>query len=223
MPPPLLTLRPGRGGQLEASGHVPGFTGARWTRAEHASFPLVARMHPALGPGHAAIFCDLLLRSSVIVCDHPLLSAWPPALTPSLENRSVSQLTGTHTMHEGVEELARRWARPYARPRLRSRENARASVPSRPGRVIDPAAIHASFLLPAVLSASRSCGRVVCDDCSGYRISGDRTCVSCWHRIGRKMSGLGTPRGSQAPPDSPASVTSRGPLRSALADLLKVG
>ncbi|CAM9725525.1 unnamed protein product, partial [Ectocarpus sp. 12 AP-2014] len=39
----------------------------------------------------------------------------------------------------------------------------------------------------------RTCGRVTCDDCSSKRIRGDRTCLLCWDRIGRKMSGLGLP------------------------------
>eukprot|EP00903_Cladosiphon_okamuranus_P006254 g6137.t1 len=44
----------------------------------------------------------------------------------------------------------------------------------------------------------RTCGRVVCDDCSSNRIRGDRTCLQCWDRIGRKMSGLGLPANDAA-------------------------
>ncbi|CAN0463208.1 unnamed protein product, partial [Ascophyllum nodosum] len=37
----------------------------------------------------------------------------------------------------------------------------------------------------------RTCCRVFCDGCSSNRMNNKRTCVACWDRIGRSMSGIG--------------------------------
>ncbi|CAM9507953.1 unnamed protein product, partial [Hapterophycus canaliculatus] len=65
----------------------------------------------------------------------------------------------------------------------------------------------------------RTCGRVACDDCSSKRIRGERTCLLCWDRIGRKMSGLGLP--SNDDHDDAAAATAGGVRKSALVSLLE--
>ncbi|CAM9920621.1 unnamed protein product [Scytosiphon promiscuus] len=66
----------------------------------------------------------------------------------------------------------------------------------------------------------RTCGRVACDDCSSKRIRGDRTCLLCWDRIGRKMSGLGLASNDDAEVAA-AAAAAGGVRKSALVSLLE--
>ena len=68
---------------------------------------------------------------------------------------------------------------------------------------------------------------MVCDDCSSKRIRGDRTCLQCWDRIGRKMSGLGLPSTDAAAAAASggaagAAAAPGGVRKSALVSLLEV-
>ncbi|CAM9969975.1 unnamed protein product, partial [Laminaria digitata] len=66
----------------------------------------------------------------------------------------------------------------------------------------------------------RTCGRVVCDDCSSKRLKSERTCAACWDRLGRKMSGLGLERDDDAAAAA-AAAANGGVRKSALVELLE--
>ena len=68
---------------------------------------------------------------------------------------------------------------------------------------------------------NRTCGRVVCDDCSSKRLKSERTCAACWDRLGRKMSGLGLAKEDDAAAAA-AAAANGGVRKSALLELLEV-
>ena len=74
-----------------------------------------------------------------------------------------------------------------------------------------------------VCASCRTCGRVVCDDCSSKRLKSGRTCAACWDRLGRKMSGLGLTKDEDDDAAAAAAAAANGGVRkSALVELLEV-
>ena len=85
-----------------------------------------------------------------------------------------------------------------------------------------PDAVTSVTLVMCARASCRTCGRVVCDDCSAKRLKSERTCAACWDRLGRKMSGLGLAQEDDAAAAA-AAAANGGVRKSALVEFLEVG